>query len=307
MELVIMNKFGILLALAAPIAALCLDTPCKAQTNLLKDSGFESGIGSWKISGGKFYAGLESIDCDGDGVKTKSLSVTPDAISNPFWLYQKVPLIKGRKYWFRASIRATGSLASKNFSEVVAYTGLSPTAIYRWVAAGRPHNGGKNHVFELSGPFTPPYNLGYFGFRFGTGTRASLGFKVHIDDIELFEMKTIPWIRCTTVRNLSPKTIGVLTYAKPGSFHLLFLGTKRFAKGLAIPGIGGLLEMDPTGGMLMIGSGVIQTNGTDQTTLPLPTSVYLTIKGKPLYWMPVQVTSLPTTVTLGKVARWGFL
>ena len=57
----------------------------------------------------------------------------------------------------------------------------------------------------------------------------------------------------------------------------------------------------------MLTNGVIKTNGYDDVGLPLSASIYKDIKGRPLYWMPIQVTSLPTTVAIGKVARWGFL
>ncbi len=302
-----MNKFAILLAFSAPLSVLFLGTPGLAQKNLLKDSGFESGLGSWKITGGKFYAGFEKIDCDGDGAKSQCLSVSPDATNNPFYLYQKVAITKGKTYWFRASVRGTGSLKTSNWSEVRAGLAMQPTWLHQALPYSNPHTSGKGWVVELAFPFTASTNYTYITLRLMTGSRAGLGFKIHIDDIELYEMGGIPWSHCTTVRNLTPKTIGIRTFGKPGSLYLMWLGTKRLSKGIAIPGITGLLEMDPSGGMIMLTSGVIKTNGYDDLSLPLPASIYKRIQGQPLYWMPVQVTSLPTTVALGKVASWGFL
>lgn len=302
-----MNKIPIVLAITAGLSTLGMAKPCAAQQNLLKDSGFESGLGSWKVTGGKFYAGFENIDCDGDGVKSKCLSVSPDSQSNPFFLYQKLSVIKGKTYWFRASIRGTGSLKSSNWSEVRAGLGPNATWFHQYLPWSNPHTVGKAWVAEMAFPFTAASNYAYLNLRFQTGSRAGLGFKIHIDDIELYEFGSIPWSQCLTTRNNTPKSIGIRTFGKPGSLYLLFLGTKRFAKGIAVPGITGLLEMDPTGGMVMLTNGVIKTNGYDDVGLPLSAAIYKDLKGHPLYWMPIQITSLPTTVAIGKVARWGFL
>jgi len=293
-----MKKLAILFAVLTPISMLCQAGVAHAQTNLLKDSGFEKGLGAWSVSGGKFYAGLEKVDCDGDGVKSQCLSVTPDWSGNAFVLSQKVPLVKGRRYWLRMAVRGTGSLSASNTSYVKDQAGYQSIAHFK----------GNGRLYEHVLVFSPSANSASLNLQLYTASRARLGFKINIDNIELYEMKSLPWSKCDSVRNLNPTSIKMRTFGKPSSLYLIWLGQKRLSMSVKIPGIGGLFEMDPSGGMVVVSTGVIhRVRGYDDVTLPLPAAVLLKIKGRPLYWMPVQVTSLPTTVTIGKTASWGFL
>ncbi len=275
--------------------------------NLVKNGGFEQGVTNWQLKGGKFYANVESRDCNGDGRKSKAFVVTPDSGSNPFFLTQKIALKKGTSYWFRAAVRGIGSLASPNYSRVTAYIGVTAYAFQQHVATVDVHRSGKSRLLDFSArAFKVSGNYTWLTLRFEVRTRAGLGSAITLDDIQVFEGGVLPWATCTTDRQNTPKTIGLQTFGTPGSLYLIELGTKRLSPPVKIPGIGGLLELDPSGGLIQMANGVFGTQGLDRVTLPLPAPVYAVIRGLPLYWMPVQITSLPTTITLGKAPLWGF-
>ncbi len=287
-------------------SGMLLATTGVAQKNLIKDGGFENGIGSWTFGGGKFYAGFESYDCSGIGQKSKSFAVTPDSASNPFYLRQTVALKKGVKYYVRMHVVGTGTLLKTIYSSVSVILGTKSYPYSQYLAAVRPHYGGVDKLLEYGFIFTPSNNYDQFSIMFSTNRRASLGFKIRIDNVELYEKGILPWTHCTTDRANSPKAVSIESYGKKNELYLLFLGTKKLPFGVPIGGVLGLLELDPSGGMFMVGNGIFNSYEKDLISLPIPAEVLKVIKGKPLFWMPIQVTSFPKTITLGKVATWGF-
>ncbi|GEM_PF-6651752 len=292
------------------ISGLFLTSAGWAQTNLIKDGGFDKGIGAWTYGGGKFYAGFENFDCNGTGVLSKSFAVTPDASSNLFYLRQNVILKKGTSYYMRFDGMGTGTLPKYYYSYVDVFLGTKARPYSQSIGVVYPHSYGASNtgrLFEYGVSFVPSNNYDRISIRFYTNRRASLGFKILIDDVALYESGIFPWSHCKSYRNISPKDISIESYGKVNELYLLFLGTKKLPFGIPIGGVLGLLEMDPSGGMFMVGNGVFNRYGKDVLTLPIPAEVLKVIKGKPLFWMPVQVTSFPKTVTLGKVAAWGFL
>jgi predicted DNA-binding transcriptional regulator AlpA len=290
------------------LSGALLATAGFAQQNLLKDGGFENGIGVWTFGGGKFYAGFENYDCNGTGTISKSFAVTPDSISNPFYLRQTVSLKKGTQYYFRMDVVGTGTLLKNIYSSVSVFLGTKTYPLGQFVGTLNPHfGGGVGHLLELGMVFTSKNNYDNITIQFSTTRRAGLGFKIRIDHVNLFEKGILPWTHCKTSRNNSPKSISIESYGKKNELYLLFLGTKKLPFGVPIGGVLGLLELDPSGGMLMIANGVFNQFEKDLVSLPIPAAVLKTIKGKPLFWMPVQVTTFPKTITLGKVVAWGFL
>ncbi|HHI78723.1 MAG TPA: hypothetical protein ENK02_01945 [Planctomycetes bacterium] len=287
-------------------SGMLLATTGIAQKNLLKDGGFENGIGSWTFGGGKFYAGFESYDCAGIGQKSKSFAVTPDSYLNPFYLRQTVALKKGVTYYFRMHVVGTGTLLKTIYSSVYVTLGVKTYQHRQYLGTIRPHSGGVNTLLEYGFLFTPVDNFEHLSIVFSTSRRASLGFKIRIDNVELYEKGILPWTHCTTDRANSPKTVSIESYGKKNELYLLFLGTKKLPVGIPIGGVLGLLELDPSGGMFLVGNGIFNSYAKDLLSLPIPSGVLKVIKGRPLFWMPVQVTSFPKTVTLGKVATWGF-
>ncbi len=293
------------------LSGVLLATAGLAQQNLIPDGGFDKGMGNWTFGGGKFYAGFENYDCNGTGVLSQSFAVTPDATGNLFFLRHTVTLKKGVKYFLRFDCVGTGTLPKNVYSKVDVYIGTKsyPFAIPLGVVYPHPYtipNTGR--MIEYGVPFVPPINYDTISIRFHTSRRASLGFKIYIDNVSLFEQGVLPWSHCKSYRNLSPKNVSIESYGKKSELYLMFLGTKKLTSGVPIGGVIGLLEMDPSGGMFMVGNGIFNSaTGRDTLTLPIPAEVLKAIKGKPIFWMPVQVTSFPKTITLGKVATWGFL
>jgi hypothetical protein len=303
----------------AALLTLLVSATVPAQ-NLLTNGDFEQGMQGWTRYTSTFYDGIESIDINGDGSLSRAFACTP-LKGGRFAIYQRLasPMKKGKTYYLRWQVRgiASSTPPTSYGVNVIANPGNLGSANGQFIRTSSTFGSGKALMGSHGFAFTCTADIRdvIFGIRAGaTDTPAA---KSYLDNVELYEISSSPepWISTSKHINCylgsGSQSFGFDVTGQAHAIYIIAMGTLELSKPLAIPGIGGQLELDLSGGFIPMFAGQLDNSngtwGTGSASVLLPQTALLPLRGLPLKWLPIQRGNGSPMLSVGKIRRVSFL
>ncbi len=300
-------------AIAAIAAIAASPAAAVAQTNLLQNPGFEASkfaIAPWTFSGFAENIAVEDFATNGSVVSNAYAATCVGGARHS--IEQAIVLKKGETYVVRYDVDAT-RLANWNYVDISFQVRSGTT----WTDVVTPlriiASSALLTTRQYAARFTLAQDIDAVRLTvFVNGTATSSKYRVHFDDIVLFEATETSLLYTTSQRSSSEwgktnPTMVLNLMGSPGVAHVVFLGSGRLPTGVPVPDFTNLLHLDPAGLLVPMTTLVVQANGhATPASLTFPNAVVMSLVAVPLYYQPVAFNPLMNFRQFGEVTNLSY-